>query len=230
MKEFAPVLLLIAFIIGGLGLFISFNSSSGEPETNQQSQSPTAERSILEQPKRLLIGDSGARATLVEYFDYKCPACNQFHRGVGDEIKKEYLDTGLANLEIKITPVIGPDSANAARGAYCALEQNLFGEYHETVINYMYDNYYASGNFAAEFDNILTTSELANITEPLGIDRESFVDCVDSDTYNEYLNDNLLAAAEDGIRGTPGFAVGEQSFVGGQPFTVFKTLLDIQLR
>jgi len=57
-----------------------------------------------------------------------------------------------------------------------------------------------------------------------------FASCTDSDRFNANLDANLNAAADDSIQGTPGFAVGEQSFVGGQPFSVFKTLLDIELR
>ena len=166
---------------------------------------------------------------MIEYFDYKCPSCNQFHRTTAKEIDAEYTDNSLLKYEIRITPIIGPDSARAARGAYCSNEQSLFETYHNNVLDYLYDNYYKDGNFAAEFDDILTLDMLVDLA-PGEIDEDIFRSCVDSDKYNPALDQNLLLAAEDGVRGTPGFAIGDQSFVGGQPYSVFKTLIDIELQ
>ncbi|MFT4532628.1 MAG: protein-disulfide isomerase [Candidatus Saccharimonadales bacterium] len=229
MKDLLPVLIVFILLVAGGAFFITNASSTTSEEASTQRAS-TLQQNNVDNAVKLTIGNPSAEATVVEYFDYKCPSCNSFHRTTGAEIEQNYVDTDLANIEVRITPIIGPDSANAGRGAYCALEQGLFEEYHGTVLDYMYDNYYSSGNFESEFQNILTTSTLASISEPLGIDTGVFTNCVDSDRFNSNLDNNLLLAADDEIQGTPGFAVGQQSFVGGQPYSVFKTLLDIELR
>ena len=227
MKQLMPVIIVfLVLVIAGAFFITSNNSTANKPSAEQQQ---TIERAAIGDVK-LTVGNPSASATIVEYFDYKCPSCNNFHRNTGKQLTEEYIDTNQAKFEVRITPVIGPDSANAGRGAYCANDQGLFEPYHNAVLDYMYDNYYSSGNIAAEFDNILTTNELATIVQPLGIDSNSFSECVDSDRFNPLLDENLLLAADDEIQGTPGFAIGEQSFVGAQPFSVFKTLIDIELR
>ena len=222
-----PVIIVIILIAAGVFVFLIFNKDDQSPEAKPATNSI---ESSSKNEARLVIGDPGAEATIVEYFDYKCPSCNNFHRTTAQDISRNYVEPGLAKFEIRITPIIGPDSGNAARGAYCANDQHLFGEYHNAVLDFMYDNYYSDQNYSAELQNILTTNKLSEIAIPLGIDPAPFEACVDSDKYNPNLDSNLLAAADDGIRGTPGFAVGEQSFVVGQPYSVFQTLIDIELQ
>ena len=96
----------------------------------------------------------------------------------------------------------------------------------------MWDNFYEDRDFSTEFQDYLTTSRLVLIMEEanVAVEAQAFTDCIESDKYNPFLDDNLLKAAEDSIQGTPGFAIGEQSFVGGQPFSVFDQLIQIQLR
>lgn len=227
MKRLLPVIIVFSVLLGAGAVFIGLNSSSDPPES---SNPITSTPNLVTVDQKLIIGSANAPVTIVEYFDYKCPSCNNFHHTTGQQIQTKFVDTGQANFEIRITPILGPDSGNAARGAYCANDQNQFVNYHNSVIEYMWDNYYADSKFSAEGDNILTTGKLAEISEPLGIDIDKFKSCVDSKLHNDKLDQNLLLAAEDEIRGTPGFAIGEQTFVGGQPFNVFETLINIELQ
>ncbi len=233
MKSLMPVIITFVFLVVGAGLFFIVNGDDTPSISDSQRRATVAKQ--VEQSggeSLLLVGEPDAKATVVEYYDYKCPACNSFHRTTGREIEAAYVDDGLAKIDLRLTPVIGPDSANAGRGAYCANEQGLFSEYHNTVMDHMWDNYYGVGDFSVEFQNYLTTNKLSEILLGAGvaIDEVAFTECTDSDRYNPFLDENLLLAAEDSIQGTPGFAIGDQSFVGGQPFSVFKTLIDIQLR
>jgi protein-disulfide isomerase len=228
MKEIIPVLVVFVLIVVGGLLFITRNNQESSQE-NQAEKTELQEQTTSLLSKKLIIGNTDAPAKIVEYFDYKCPSCNNFHYSTNQEIVDNYISKNLAHYEIRMTPIIGPDSATAARGAYCAADQGLFSEYHETVIAYMHDNYYEQGNFAAEFDDILSVNTLQSLVEPLGADVASFASCTESDLYNPNLDDNLNAAADDSIRGTPGFTIGDQSFVGNQPFSVFKTLIELEI-
>ena len=227
MKQFTPVIVMFIILVLGGGFFILTNKSTENKPSQSQQQS--VQRAVLGDV-RLVLGDPKAEATIVEYSDYKCPSCGNFHQTTGKELTAKYVDNSQANFEIRITPIIGPDSANAGRGAYCSNDQGQFEHYHETVMNYMWDTYYSTGDFSYEYSNILTTAKLVEIITSLDIDIDAFAACVDSDKFNPLLDENLLLAADDEIQGTPGFAIGEQSFVGGQPLTVFETLLDIELR
>lgn len=233
MKQFMPVLIVFMLLILGGVVFVSINSNNTPQQTDDQKRAViTNEIASVGGDTQLLIGDSDAPSTLVEYYDYKCPACNGFHRTTYKEIESGYVDTGQTNLELRLTPVIGPDSATAGRGAYCANEQNVFEQYHNAVLDHMWDNFYSTGDYSIESQNYLTSNRLSQIVTESGIiiDTEQFQTCTDSDKYNPFLDENLLLAADDGIQGTPGFAIGEQSFVGGQPISVFEQLIEIELR
>ncbi len=223
MKFFTISLIAILALVSVVLIITSFNE-------NEVSESNQLSNTINESnPDKLIIGSISAPSVIIEYFDYKCPNCNNFHRTAYTKLKTDYIDTDIAKIEVRLTPVIGPDSATAARGAYCANDQNKFLDYHDTVLDFMWDNYYEDKNYSAEIENILTTELLAGLVENIVPDISEFKLCTNSEKYNNKLDENLLLAAEDGIRGTPGFTIGSQSFVGNQPFTVYKTLLDIGL-
>ena len=227
MNKKISFLLAISILIGGFIVLKPFDTSQETTSEITESTSSFLSNEITN--TILTIGESEAPVTIVEYFDYKCPACNGFHQTVHKDIDDTYIKPGLVKYEIRITPIIGPDSATAARGAYCANEQGVFADYHEAVLKHMYDNYYANRNYSAEYESILTSHRLAEIGASFIPDRDNFVECTDSEKYNIALDANLEAAADDSIRGTPGFKVGRQSFVGGQPFNVFRTLIEIEL-
>lgn len=44
------------------------------------------------------LGDENAPVTIVEFADFKCPACKQFSNTQFDKIKSNYVDTGKANF------------------------------------------------------------------------------------------------------------------------------------
>lgn len=219
------VVIIIFVILAGYQLIKDDTAVNNNPSSGQQT---TADAETVN--AKLIIGSETAKATIVEYFDYKCPNCGKFHQTTNKDITEGYVDKGTVKYEIRITPIIGPDSANAGRGAYCANEQGKFTTYHDLVLAYMWDNYYSSGNYSAEYDNILDTKTLAEILSSTGIDTAVFTECVDSKQHDPNLDNNLLQAADDEIRGTPGFVIADQSFVGIQPLSVYKTLLSIELK
>jgi len=227
MKKLLPVLMIFGVIVLAGGIFTTLTSTKDDQATAPITTMPPNQIST---DKRLIIGDVNAPVTIVEYSDYKCPNCNRFHQTTNKEIKADYMDAGLVNFEVRITPILGPDSGNAARGAYCANDQNKFVAYNDTMYNFMWENYYKDRNYAVEIENLFTTDKIIEVTQALELNTETFRECIDSEKFNQTLDNNLLLAAEDEIRGTPGFAIGQQTFIGAQPYTVFKTLIDIELQ
>ena len=46
--------------------------------------------------KRITSGNKNAKITIIAYESLTCSHCADFHKDVYPELKKEYLDTGLA--------------------------------------------------------------------------------------------------------------------------------------
>lgn len=205
------------------------NSENTTSSNQQVSQNETDEFPSEEGP-RLLIGNEEAAVVITEFVDYNCPNCNTFHRTVKQQLEDEYGD--LIVFEIHQTPFIGPDSGRAARGAYCSeIHGGVFEGYHDGVFTYMYDNFFASGNFEAEFEDVMTEDVLTTIyAQAGGTDSASFMSCInDRDTIDLYINADQLLAAEKEVRGTPSFVIGETSLVGPQQYSVFKALIEAEL-
>lgn len=78
------------------------------------------------------IGDRNAPVTIVEFSDYKCPACKRWNEEVLPELKREYLDTGKAVLYMIDYPFLAPDSNLAALAGETLYQQNqtYFWTYH----------------------------------------------------------------------------------------------------
>lgn len=215
------IIFFLLLVLLGAAIYQTRDRSDGQIEQVSQGYEDPSNN-------KLLVGSSAAEVSVVMYFDYKCPNCVRFSKTTEQEIINNYT-MGQLNFEVVPTPIVGPDSANAARGAYCANEQNIFSAYHQNVLNYMWENYYKDNNFSVEIDNLLTPEKLAEINTNAISNMSQFTECINSDKYNPNLDENLFRAADDSIRGTPGFVIGSQSFVGTQPFSVYKNLINLQL-
>ncbi len=231
------------FIVGFttllVGLFLLFLfTAPTEVRTDTATIAPTEvtqdktiiENADIENKPKLLIGSPEAKVTIVEYADFKCPSCNSFHHQAGAQLREQYIDDGIVNIEFRNYPFIGPDSGRTARGSYCANDQGVFTQYHDKLYNYLWDNHYNVGDLPAEFRDIFTSEKIVEI---IGSDLEDvvlFESCIAATDYNRYIDADLLLGAEDEVTGTPGFVIGDQKITGPTNFTTFKTLIDIQLK
>ncbi|GIK29343.1 MAG: thioredoxin domain-containing protein [Chloroflexi bacterium] len=73
-----------------------------------------------------VIGDPEARVTIVEFFDWYCPSCQQFKPTI-DQVITEYVKTGRARYEMRSLPTAGananPNTTQVANLLECVEEQ-----------------------------------------------------------------------------------------------------------
>ena len=74
--------------------------------------------------KRITSGKENAKITIIAYESLTCSHCADFHKDVYPELKKEYLDTGLAKIEFRHFP-LDIAAFNAAKIAQCKQNQSL---------------------------------------------------------------------------------------------------------
>jgi len=122
-----------------------------------------------------MFGSSDAEVTIIEFGDYQCPNCKKWFLNTKPDIVTNYIDTGKANLYFVDLAFLGDDSLPAAAATYCADEQGLYWDYH----SYLYSN-------QREIDGGWTDySSLKDYAEIVGLDEDSFTDCMDSGRYDE---------------------------------------------
>lgn len=225
-----------AIILGGLllavAVWVIINFDNNSTMSTKPSETVTNADSKI-QPSTspiLVIGNPDAKVTIIEYADYKCPECGKYHQSAGKQIRKDYIDTGLVKVVFRPYPVYSEDGAKALAGSYCANNQGKFKEYHDSIFEYMWVNHFEKGDYQKAIDPVLTDSVMGDLLKNSGINKEAYDICLASKDTRKVYDDDIDLAAPDEIQGTPSFIIGGQKIVGPQPYRVFKTLLDIQLR
>mgnify|MGYP001561143594 FL=1 len=153
---------------------------------------PTERPALVEQQGRTL-GDPAAAVTVVEYLDFQCPFCGRAASLVMPAIEEQFIETGIAKLEIRPIAIIGSESVRAAAAAECAKDQGRFFAFHDILF----------ANQAGEQEGAFNDSRLKEFAAAIGLDMSAFNSCFDSSTYDEQVAADTAAARDAGIRVTP---------------------------
>jgi protein-disulfide isomerase len=163
------------------------------------------ESASLAAPNR--IGPADAPVRVVEYGDFGCYACRDWHkRGIKQQLLADYGEQ--ISFEFCHFPVITRQSPRAAEAAQCAAEQNAFWPYHD----YIYEQ--AEGG-------ALSDSNLKVYSAAIGLDQEAFDSCLQSGRFEELVRRHWREAQRAGARGTPTFLIN-----GNQVFTTYNAMTE----
>lgn len=103
--------LLVAIIGGaaGYGFFTQNTASAPNAESQLSAKEIAAQQALLApKPSDMILGDSNALTTIVEYSSMSCSHCASFHENVLPTLKKEFIDTGKAKLVLRHFPLNEP--------------------------------------------------------------------------------------------------------------------------
>lgn len=164
-----------------------------------------------------VLGNKGASVTMTEFADLRCPFCEQFYKDAWPQIKKDYVDTGKIKFVFRDYAFLGPASVTAAEGANCANEQGQFWKFHD----WMYNNQAGESN-----TDYYSKTNLITYATKLGLDKNKFADCLNSDKYLKQVDSDLAYGQSVGVNGTPTIFINDTPVVGAQPYSAFKTILD----
>jgi protein-disulfide isomerase len=166
-----------------------------------------------------VCGQDSAPVKIVELSDYQCPFCKRFVDGTEPGVEREYVQTGLVQLEFRYFAITGgnaPSDSNeatlAAEAAECANDQGRFWEYHYKL--YAEQRGENRGAFLPE--------RLKRFATDLGLDRGRFDACLDSHKHIGLVEDHRDQAVAAGARGTPSFLIDGKLVVGYQSFEDFR--------
>ncbi|MEJ7734571.1 MAG: thioredoxin domain-containing protein [Polyangiaceae bacterium] len=159
------------------------------------------------------VGPASAPVTLVVFSDFECPYCaravdtlDALETRYGDELRIAFKNRPLPMHE---------RAPQLARAALAANEQGRFWELHDLL-----------------FEGARTHQkvDVEKAAEQIGLDVRRFrSDLADPRLADRVEADNAEAARLD-VRGTPTFFVNGRRVTGAQPVTVFRELIDEELR
>ena len=79
---------------------------------------------INAETNRIISGKEDAKITIIAYESLTCSHCANFHKDVYPQLKKDFIDTGLAKIEFRHFP-LDIAAFNAAKVAQCKNDQGL---------------------------------------------------------------------------------------------------------
>lgn len=209
----------IGVIVGVIAIAIIAGVVSSLPEDNLDTG--RSHGTISTEMGSSILGDPLAPITIVEFGDYQCHQCYNWFHNTKPAVFENYIETGKANFVFVDLAFLGRDSPIAAQASYCAEDQGMYWEYHDTLYNFQ----------DSKIDGGWANSErLKAFAGNLGLDMESFNECLDSGKYSQRVQYNIQQAKAHGVQGTPGFFIvgpdGQEQLSGAQPYSVFKKILD----
>ena len=164
------------------------------------------------------FGDLNAPVAVLEFFDYGCGYCRQFHLETFPVLKEEYIETGQVHW--KSMPFIMGNweaSVSASLASECAAEQGRF----EEMASKIFDQ---QGAWKTGPD---PEAVLEGFATEIDLEMDSFRACVSNDELLWRVKANTDIAQQFGVRSTPTFVVrGYGPIPGALPLPVFRQVLD----
>ena len=155
-----------------------------------------------EEIKRIIVGNKDAKITIIAFESLTCSHCANFHKNVYPELKKEYLDTGLAKIEFRHFP-LDIAAFNASKVAQCNNDGNA------DILESLYANQqkWVKGSSIEEANKNL---QIFLKNEGFSIDFES---CVNNKNIEDFvLNDRIEGAKNFKISSTPTIIINNEKF------------------
>ena len=155
-----------------------------------------------EEIKRITVGNKDAKITIIAFESLTCSHCANFHKNVYPELKKEYLDTGLAKIEFRHFP-LDIAAFNASKVAQCNNDGN------SDILESLYTNQqkWVKGSSVEEANKNL---QIFLKNEGFSIDFES---CVNNKNIEDFvLNDRIEGAKNFKISSTPTIIINNKKF------------------
>lgn len=149
-----------------------------------------------------VAGNPRGKVSLVEFFDYQCVHCANFHK---HGVIKQLIES---NPELRIVykefPIFGDASIYASKAAMAAAKQ---GKY-QAMRNGIFD--------LNEIEGKLKKSDIDKVAAKIGLNMNQYREFINSDAGKKVIDADYKLAQQLGIQGTPSFIIGPTPKIGSR--------------
>ena len=152
--------------------------------------------------KRISVGNVDAKITIIAFESLTCSHCANFHKDVYPQLKKEYLDTGLAKIEFRHFP-LDIAAFNASKVSQCKNDGD------SSILNSLFSNQqkWVKGNSVEEANKNL---QKFLVNEGFNIDFEK---CIKNEEIEDFvLNDRIDGVKKYKVNATPTIIINDEKF------------------
>ena len=185
----------------------------------------SAEESFSSVEEDFILGSPEAPVTIIEYSSHFCGHCVNFHLTTMPLITDKYIKTG----QVKFIPRrLSP--SELGQTLFCAQEQGEFQQVDEYLFEHNQEIIEQTQEAVSEDDlKMIVADWLKAMANNLGLNQESFDQCLDSKKYENRVIDWFRQAEDAGVTGTPTFFINGQLVGGNQPYSVFEEIIEQEL-
>lgn len=211
------IVIIVVAVLAIIAILLSGNQG-GEADVASIPQSRGSDGAFV-------LGNPNAPITIIEFADFACSHCQQYHPTVTEFINN-YVATGKAKFEYRVFPTAGGQlSYYTGQLVECAENQKA-GSFWKSY-NLMF-NYAATGRYTQDVGRQLATD--------LGLNYADLLSCTSTATQ---VQTDINFGTQSGITGTPATMVrygdGAAQFIsyngntynqGGAPYAVLAAVVD----
>ena len=147
-------------------------------------------------------GSKTAKVKIIVYESLTCGHCAEFHKKIYPEIKKDFIDTGLVNIEFRSFP-LNMAALNASKIAHCKNDGN------SEILHFLFSNQrkWVKGNTIEE-----ASTNLKNLISDENI-KIDFDSCINNKLVEDYILESRINGVKKfEINSTPTLVIDNKKF------------------
>ena len=151
---------------------------------------------------RIIAGNKDAKITIIAYESLTCSHCADFHKDIYPQLKKDFIDTGLAKIEFRHFP-LDVAAFNASKISQCKSNESL------KILNSLYSNQqeWVRGNTVEEING-----NLKKFIKNQGFEI-NFEKCINNKEIEDFvLNDRIEGVKKFKVNATPTIIINDEKF------------------
>ena len=151
---------------------------------------------------RIVAGNNDAKITIIAYESLTCSHCADFHKEIYPQLKKDFIDTGLAKIEFRHFP-LDVAAFNASKISQCKSNESL------KILNSLYSNQqeWVRGNTVEEING-----NLKKFIKSQGFEI-NFEKCINNKEIEDFvLNDRIEGVKKFKVNATPTIIINDEKF------------------
>ena len=197
-----------------LVLLIASCSPSEDTKKSDKNSDNTTE--VSDEIKRIVVGNQDAKIVIIAFESLTCSHCANFHKDVYPQLKKDYIDKGLVQIEFRHFP-LDITALNASKISQCKNDGD------PEILESLYANQqeWIKGDTIEE-SNINLQKFLSN--EGINI---NFENCINNKQIEDFiLNDRINGAKNFKVNATPTIIINNKKFEKPLNFKNLKKALE----
>ncbi len=220
-----PIAIVLGFGMIALAIYFSGIGAAPTPDPVPANEAVPTEAVGKIRPvdsTDFIKGNPNAPILVVEYSDYDCPYCKNFHETM-NRIMDEYGITGKVAWVYRQFPLtqLHPNAEKISQTALCVGElggNDAFWKFSDLVFE------------ERDLNEPTSITKLPEYAVEVGVPEANLISCLESGRHKKTVNDSLADGFQAGIQGTPKsfVIVGNQMapIDGAQPYAVVKQSID----